>query len=58
MVYVAAEKLSENDTHNQKREQGREHAPYHTEVRSFIFFLEIAFYKLREEEAVFKKSCS
>ena len=44
--YRSAEKALEYDAHNKKCEQRREHAPQHTEIGSFIFFLKVALYKL------------
>ena len=50
---VLPKKVMENKRHNQKREQGREQAPKHTEISSFLFFLEIALDKLGKEKSVF-----
>jgi hypothetical protein len=55
MRLTFSEEVGKYKAHYKKREQGRKHAPKHTEVGAFVFLLEITLYKLGEEEPVFLK---
>jgi hypothetical protein len=58
VLHSSSEELSEYDSHYEESEKRREHAPDHSEIGSFVFFLEVALDELREEKAVLKKLCS
>ena len=53
MRRIAAEKLRENQPHDQQRQQRRQYAPGHAQNRTLVFLFEIAFDQLLKEELVF-----
>ena len=55
MQHVAAEKLRENQLHDQQQQQRRKHAPGHTKYSSFIFLFEIPLYQFFKQELVFRQ---
>lgn len=52
MRRVAAEKLCENQPHDQEGQQRGEYAPGHTQHSAFIFLFEISFHQFLKEKLV------